>query len=300
MKKQHYLFFIAIIMIIALLSSCNQTETITCNACGATIPSDVKFCSECGFNLAEETTLAAEYTNAPDITVESEESKSPETTVAHETTNTAETTQSSIIENSTSYTPEFGENTTDELDEEAHFSVELVEFVCKGDRCVGALITNNGTKQVGELEIQFLFYDAEGNIIGTDRDGHDVILPNSTVTSCASKYEVPQSYTRVDYILTIDADANSRYKNHAPKVSIETNLGENCVILQITNNAEVDIDELEYSVVFYKEGKVVDMDIGVDVRDIPSGGKVIEEYSSWGVDFDSYKVFINQAHTFGW
>jgi hypothetical protein len=198
------------------------------------------------------------------------------------------------------YTPVSGENTTSASDKEPQFTVEIAEFAWEGDRYVGALITNDSTKQIGELEIQFLFYDAEGNIIGTGTDGHDAILPNSTVTSFVSNIDVPQSYTRVDYVLKVDADENSGYKNHASKVNIETNLGENCVILQITNNAEVDIEELEYSVVFYKDGKVTGMGFGQDVYDIPSGGKVIEEYSSWGVDFDSYKVFINQAHTFGW
>lgn len=198
------------------------------------------------------------------------------------------------------YAPVSGENTTDEGVNEAQFTVELVEFTWDGDRYAGALITNDSTKQVGELEIQFLFYDADGKIIGTSSDGHDAILPNSTVVSFVSNVDVPQSYTRVDYVLKVDADANSGYKNHAQKVNIETNIGENCVILQITNNADVDIEELEYAVVFYKDGKIVDMGNGIDVYDIPSGGKVIEEYSTWGVDFDSYKVFINQAHTFGW
>lgn len=200
----------------------------------------------------------------------------------------------------TGYTPASGENTTNASNEEPQFTVEIAEFAWEGDRYVGALITNDSTKQIGELEIQFLFYDAEGKIIGTASDGHDAILPNSTVTAFVSNIDVPQSYARVDYKLTVDADANSGYKNHAPKVNIETNLGENCVILQITNNAEVDIEELEYSVVFYKDGKITGMGFGIDVYDISSGGKVIEEYSSWGVDFDSYKVFINQAHTFGW
>ena len=86
MKKQKYLLIVAIIMIIALLSSCNQTETITCGACGATISSDIKFCAECGANLATDTTLAPEVTQTPDSTSESEKNQSSETTSAPETT----------------------------------------------------------------------------------------------------------------------------------------------------------------------------------------------------------------------
>ena len=193
-----------------------------------------------------------------------------------------------------------GENTTEvTVDVENDIAVELKEYVWDGDRYAGAMIRNNSEKQIGELEIQFLFYDAEGNILGTDSDGHDAVLSGSTVVSFVSKYDVPQSYDHMDYKLRVDVEANSRYKNHAADVKIETNIGEDCVILQITNNADVDIEELEYAVVFYKDGEIVDMGNGIDVYDIASGDTVIEEYSSWGVDFDTYEVYINQAHTFG-
>ena len=181
---------------------------------------------------------------------------------------------------------------------ENQISVELVEFTLDGDRYAGALIQNNSKKQIGELEIQFLFYDADNNILGTSEDGHDAILPGSTVTSFVSDMDVPQGYDHVDYKLNVDVDANSGYKNHTAKVDIKTNVGEDCVILQIKNNADVTIEEFEYAVVFYKDGKIVDMGNGIDVFDIESGDMVVEEYSSWGVDYDTYKVFINQAHTF--
>lgn len=194
-----------------------------------------------------------------------------------------------------------GENTpATTVDVEEQIAVELVEYTFDGDRYAGALISNNSTEQIGELEIQFLFYDADGKIIGTESDGHDAILPGSTVVSFVSDMDVPQSYDRMDYKLSVDVEANSGYENHAAKVKIDTNVGDDCVILQITNNADVDIEELEYAVVFYKDGKVVDMGNGVDVYDIEAGDTVIEEYSSWGVDFDTYVVYLNQAHTFGW
>ena len=181
---------------------------------------------------------------------------------------------------------------------ENQISVELVEFTLDGDRYAGALIQNNSKKQIVELEIQFLFYDADNNILGTSEDGHDAILPGSTVTSFVSDMDVPQGYDHVDYKLSVDVDANSGYKNHTAKVDIKTNVGEDCVILQIKNNADVTIEEFEYAVVFYKDGIIVDMDNGIDVYDIEAGDMVVEEYSSWGVDYDTYKVFINQAHTF--
>lgn len=181
---------------------------------------------------------------------------------------------------------------------EEQISVELAEFTWDGDRYAGALIQNNSKEQIGELEIQFLFYDADNNILGTSSDGHDAILPGSTVTSFVSDMDVPQGYDHMDYKLSVDVGANSGYKNHTAKVDVKTNVGDDCVILQIKNNADVTIEEFEYAVVFYKNKKIVAMGNGIDVYDIEPGDTVVEEYSSWGVDYDTYKVFINQAHTF--
>ena len=63
MKRQKCLLIAAIIMIISLLSSCNQTETITCGACGADIPDDAIFCAKCGSSVTmEEVTQGTENT----------------------------------------------------------------------------------------------------------------------------------------------------------------------------------------------------------------------------------------------
>ena len=159
------------------------------------------------------------------------------------------------------------------------------------------LITNNSDITIGELDIQVLYYDDAGNIIDTEDEGHDVVLPGSTVVSYVS---APDKYAKDDYNLEIDIYANSSYTNHAEKMDVKTNKGDNCIILQITYNADVDIDEFEYVVVFYKGGEIVDVTHGTDVYDIKVGKNVVDECSTWGVDFDSYKVYINQAHTFGW
>ena len=97
MKKQKHLIIVAIIMIIALLSSCNQTEMITCNACGASIASGVKFCPECGANFAQGTTVTSENTATPDATVAPENTAAPDATVAPDTTATIETPETAHV-----------------------------------------------------------------------------------------------------------------------------------------------------------------------------------------------------------
>lgn len=188
-----------------------------------------------------------------------------------------------------------GEVSPEAADVKEQIDVEIVPCVGSEWGGVGVLIKNGSPYTIGEMEVQVLFYDSEDNIIDTGSDGHDVVLPGSTVVSYM---ETPDEYARYDYKLNIDVEANGGYKNHAANIDIKTNAGENCVIIQFTNNAGVDIDEIEYAVVFYKGDKIVDVTNGIDVYDVPTGETIVEECSTWNVDYDRYEVYLNQAHTF--
>ena len=177
---------------------------------------------------------------------------------------------------------------------EDYIEVSLAPVEDRYFPCVGAIIKNNSDVTIGELDIQILFYNENGDIINIEDDGHDVVLPGSTVVT---RVDAPDEYARYDYKLSVDVGANSRYKNHAANVDVKTNIGADCLILQITNNADVVIEEFEYAVVLYKDDKIVGVSYGKDVRDIPIGETVIEEYET-GTEFDKYEVYVNQAHTF--
>lgn len=155
-------------------------------------------------------------------------------------------------------------------------------------------ITNNNDFSIPDIEVQILFYKNE-EIVDIDEDGHDVLIPKNTVVS---KLEAPNSYDDYEVISKINWDND--YKNWTDYLQVESSKGNNeNIIVQITNNSEVKIDELEYIIVYYKENYIVDTSFAKDVRDIESGDKVIEEESCYGLEFDDFSVYINQAHTFG-
>ena len=89
MKK---LSFIVIVILVAFLSACSQNNTVECDACGASASVDMKFCSECGANLVQETTIAPENTVASETTITPDTTVTLETTVASEATSVPETT----------------------------------------------------------------------------------------------------------------------------------------------------------------------------------------------------------------
>lgn len=178
-----------------------------------------------------------------------------------------------------------------------------VKVVSAQEGMMCAFITNNTEDTIDELDVQFLYKDAEGKTIDMDEDGHDKVLPGTTVVS---RIEMVDNAVEVETKVDIDKDCYPDYENHAENVEISTNEGNDCIILEITNNADVDIEEIEYITVFYKGEDVVYVDYPEDVYDVTAGDTITEKIEPYDVfygdpviEYDKYEVYLNQAHTFG-
>lgn len=163
------------------------------------------------------------------------------------------------------------------------------------DGLLCAFITNNNDFVIDELDVQINFYDNSNNIIDLDEDGHDMILPNATVVS---RMEAPKYYDHFETEVSVESGIYPYYENHSENVDLSYNIGDDCVIVQITNNADITIDEIEYVVILYKNNDIVTVEYEQDVYDVPSKKTVTEKVSTYGDDYDNVKVYINQAHTF--
>ena len=110
--------------------------------------------------------------------------------------------------------------------------------------------------------------------------------------------DAPDSYADFEVETDSEFDVNPTYINHAADVDIRSNQGDECIIVEIQNNSDVTIEELEYVVVLYNDGQLVTVDYPEDIYDIASGDKVIEKVDTYDYKYDSFEVYLNQAHTF--
>lgn len=167
----------------------------------------------------------------------------------------------------------------------------LTQETIEGD--VVVFLTNNNTYAIPDIELQIVYYQ-DGDIINTDEDGHDVLVPGNTVVS---KMDAPDNYDDFEVIPTVEWDNN--YKNWIYNLNVSSNFGDDGnVILQIENIGNVDIEEVEYIVVFYSGEQIVNTSFAQDIRDLKAGDKAVENVDIYDAEFDSYTVYINQAHTF--
>ena len=159
--------------------------------------------------------------------------------------------------------------------------------------------TNVSDEIIPDFEAQIVFYDADGNIIEMEKDGHDVVLPGSTVVTEKGVYnDAILQYDTVEVMVDTEKYTN-RYVNHADKLTIKDNTSGNKVFLQVTNNDSEEIEEIEIVVVYYdKDNKIIGAS-EEEIHDLSAGKKTIMEFSGYDENAtDHYVYYVNQAHTF--
>lgn len=171
-----------------------------------------------------------------------------------------------------------------------------VKAIPTTDGLVCVFITNNSETTIDELDIQLNYKDDAGATIDMNKDGHDMILPGSTVVS---RMDAPESYTDFEILTTIELGVHPTYENHANDVVVNSNQGEQGIIVEITNNSSVSLDEVEYIAVLYNEEQISTIKYPQDIYDVPAGQTITEKIDIYTDDYDRFEIYLNQAHTFG-
>lgn len=171
---------------------------------------------------------------------------------------------------------------------------------------VVVIFENTGDVIVPYFDVQLLFKDDAGNIVGTEKDGHDAVLPHSQVVSRIGTNIKKNDFSSIEVMVDADKRTNN-YQNHAASLEIKTNEGKDNVIAQITNGADVTIAEIEAVVVFFKMDDILgDIVVGAvenEETKVAPGGLIVMEFAvPYGenrdrIEYDMYRLYINQAHT---
>lgn len=163
-----------------------------------------------------------------------------------------------------------------------------------GTMCV--FVTNESESVIDELQVQINYKDESGTTIDVQEDGHDMVLPGSTVVS---RIDTPTSYKDFEIVNQIEIGIHSGYENHAQQIEMTSKKGEEGIIVELTNNAEISIDEVELIAVLYKGKDIVEVTYPTDIMNIQAGQKVTEKIDTFDTEYDRFEIYLNQAHTFG-
>ena len=158
-------------------------------------------------------------------------------------------------------------------------------------------IENKNDKPV-KMDIEVEFYDDENKLVKSGKDSLTGVRANSEVA--IEIYDTPEKYA--DYKIFVDAEYDDYLVFDKELEMTDNNTGEE-VAVQVTNNSEDNIDWISVSVVYYKDKIPVGISEGLE-SDIKPGRSAnfnigyAYDKNYDDVEFDDYKVFINEAYSY--
>ena len=160
-------------------------------------------------------------------------------------------------------------------------------------------ITNENDVAV-DMEIEVEFYDANGVIVGSDKENLEAVGSKAEVA--IDMWSTPESFDSYKIYVDVKETTKTQYFD---KIELTHNNTGKEIVVQVKNNSSDTIEYMTVSVVYYQGDKVVgyDDDIESEIKPDRSGNfKLSFPYNKNydDVKFDNYKVFINEAYTYNW
>ena len=151
-----------------------------------------------------------------------------------------------------------------------------------------------------DMEIEVEFYDENNEIVGSAKDDLNAVGKNSEIA--IDLWSTPDKFDNYKIYVDVKQSTDTCYFD---KVGITHKDTKEHVAVQVKNNSEDEVEYIKVGVVFYKDGKVVGYDDGIqsDIKSGRSGNFNIDhpynkKYNN--VKYDEYKVFLNGAYSYNW
>ncbi len=153
-----------------------------------------------------------------------------------------------------------------------------------------AIVIKNNSKYVLEPSIQLKLKDSSGKTVGVKNDSENAFGIGSEMVFIFGNDEVFS-----DYEYVISAKEETYYKDVVSKLAVDVTTTDNKAIVEITNNGKKDAQFVEYSILYFRNDKVVDYGWGYCVdndSEIKVGSTEFDEDTVYGTIFDDVKVYL--------
>lgn len=153
-----------------------------------------------------------------------------------------------------------------------------------------AIVIKNNSKFTVVPTIQLKLLDEYGKTVGVKNDSE-----NAFGSGCEMVFIFSNKEKFIDYEYTISVSEEKYYKDVVSSLSMNVTTTDSKAILEITNNGKIDAEFVEYNILYLRGDNVVDYGWGYCVdndHEIKAGDTQFIEDSSYGVIFDSIKVYL--------
>lgn len=152
------------------------------------------------------------------------------------------------------------------------------------------LLVENKSSRIASVDIEIEFYDAEGNILGTDTE-YVTVAPNSERYAAVSKYSVKEGYDTFEMNLSYyDYTAIMNLKN-VKESELTKNQTEDEILVQYKNDTEYPMN-MEVVCLFYLNNEVVyaTNDLSSTVEAGNNANLEIDFYGVSDITYDRYEL----------
>lgn len=169
-------------------------------------------------------------------------------------------------------------------------------------------IKNTSKEVIDYISLDIAFYNEKGDLVRTDKqyvrnlsaNGESFVKINLTEMTENGKGELPNKIEVAVNKTVYDSKFETIYTDKV-EGKIEKTDNEGQLNLTLTNNSGVTLDDLSAVVVFYKDGKPVDLysvnatSVGDNHTEIVYVPSVVKDENSSYLEYDEVKVIINNA-----
>lgn len=162
------------------------------------------------------------------------------------------------------------------------------------------VFAKNNSSVALDMEIEVEFYDSSNVIVGSEEEYIVSVGANAEVA--IKTYDAPDSFD--SYKIYVDAEKADDI-NYFDKIELTHNNNGDEILVQVKNNSNDEIETISVTVVYYLGDKVVGADSDSDYDIKPGRSANCTLYYPYDkrykdVNFDNYKVFVNEAYSDEW
>lgn len=156
------------------------------------------------------------------------------------------------------------------------------------------VVVKNTSDYTVELEGKVKFYDSDKNLIGYSSSSEHAVGPNEELCFTFNNEEAFSSYE-----ITWSVSEEKYYSPVCGKISLDVTKAKEKAIIEATNNGEIPAEFVEYTALFFENGKVIGYDDGYLVDsdyEIKPGQSEMREADCYDY-YDDVKVYITGRGT---
>ena len=162
------------------------------------------------------------------------------------------------------------------------------------------LIGTNKNDGINHIEFTVEFYNNKDQYVGKSYADLNAVPKNSEFA--LDLFDVPKTYDHYKVFVDVEKTTNKSYVDQLKATAIES---DGKIVGQVKNTTNEEIEFMNIAIVFYKNNKVVGHDDTTVGETKPGRSANFEFYKPYDssykdMEFDSYKIYINSAHTYSW